>query len=79
MTIRSGIDLDRFGHPTVSPEAMRRRLGLPVDSPIVGSVSRLAPQKAPLDLVRMFALIVAQMPDAILVLVGLSCGLRWKR
>jgi glycosyltransferase involved in cell wall biosynthesis len=68
--IRSGIELERFGHPTVSPDEMRSRLGLPLQSLIVGSVTRLSDQKAPLDLVHMFARVAAQAPDAILVIVG---------
>jgi glycosyltransferase involved in cell wall biosynthesis len=68
--IRSGIEVDRFGHPTVSPAAMRAQLGLGPDTPILGSVTRLVPQKSPLDLVRMFAHVAAHIPDAVLVIVG---------
>jgi glycosyltransferase involved in cell wall biosynthesis len=52
--IRSGIELDRFGHPQVSRAEMRRALGIPQDALVVGSVTRLSPQKAPLDLVEAF-------------------------
>jgi glycosyltransferase involved in cell wall biosynthesis len=68
--IRSGIELDRFGHPTVPPAEMRRQLGLPLDAPVIGSVTRLSPQKSPLDLVDAFALVQQQRPDARLVVVG---------
>lgn len=68
--IRSGIELDRFGHPTVPPAEMRRRLGLPADAPVIGSVTRLSPQKSPLDLLDSFAHIQQQRPDAWLVVVG---------
>ena len=70
VTIRSGIELDRFGHPTVPPAEMRRRLGLPLDAPVIGSVTRLSPQKSPLDLVDAFAHVHQQRPDARLVVVG---------
>lgn len=53
--IRSGIELDRFGHPQVSRAEMRQQLGIPQDALVVGSVTRLSPQKAPLDLVEAFA------------------------
>jgi glycosyltransferase involved in cell wall biosynthesis len=68
--IRSGIELDRFGHPTVPPAEMRRQLGLPLDAPVIGSVTRLSPQKSPLDLLDAFAHIHRQRPDAWLVVVG---------
>jgi glycosyltransferase involved in cell wall biosynthesis len=70
VVIRSGIELDRFGHPTVPPAEMRRRLGLPLDAPVIGSVTRLSPQKSPLDLVDAFAQVQQQRPDARLVVVG---------
>jgi glycosyltransferase involved in cell wall biosynthesis len=68
--IRSGIELERFGHPGVAPAEMRRRLGIPLGSPIIGSVTRLSPQKSPLDLLDAFAYIHQQRPDAWLVVVG---------
>jgi glycosyltransferase involved in cell wall biosynthesis len=68
--IRSGIELERFGHPTVSPAEMRHRLGIPLDAPVVGSVTRLSPQKSPLDLLDALAHIHQQRPDAWLVVVG---------
>ncbi|MEZ4715773.1 MAG: hypothetical protein R2851_06755 [Caldilineaceae bacterium] len=46
VVIRSGIELDRFGHPQV---ARRDAVwGIPVDAPVVGTVTRPSPQKAPL-------------------------------
>ncbi|MCB0064981.1 MAG: glycosyltransferase, partial [Caldilineaceae bacterium] len=49
VVIRSGIELDRFGHPKVAPAATRAAWGIPADAPVVGTVTRLSPQKAPLD------------------------------
>jgi glycosyltransferase involved in cell wall biosynthesis len=68
--IRSGIELDRFGHPQISPAEMRRQLGIPADALVVGSVTRLSPQKAPLDLMDAFAHIRQQFPDAWFLVVG---------
>lgn len=68
--IRSGIELERFGHPQVASPVMRQQLGIPPDVPVIGSVTRLSPQKAPLDLVEAFALIHQQRPDAWFVVVG---------
>jgi len=68
--IRCGIELDRFGHPQVPPHEMRRQLGLPQDALVVGTVTRLSPQKSPLDLVEAFAHIHQQYPAAWFVIVG---------
>ncbi len=68
--IRSGIELERFGHPQVARAEMRAQLGIPTDAPVVGSVTRLSAQKAPLDLVAAFAKIHRERPDAWFVVVG---------
>lgn len=68
--IRSGIELDRFGHPQCPPSEMRAQLGLPPDALVVGSVTRLSPQKAPLDLVETFIHVHRQRPQTWFVLVG---------
>jgi glycosyltransferase involved in cell wall biosynthesis len=68
--IRSGIELDRFGRPRIAREEMRARLGIPLDAPVVGSVTRLSPQKAPLDFVQAAATAMRRMPEAWFVLVG---------
>ncbi|MEM7533263.1 MAG: glycosyltransferase family 4 protein [Chloroflexota bacterium] len=68
--IRSGIELERFGHPQVSPPEMRQLLGIPQDAPVVGSVTRLSPQKGPLDFVQMAARIAQTHPDTHFVMVG---------
>ena len=70
VVIRSGIELDRFGHPQVPREETRRAWGIPVDAPVVGTVTRLSPQKAPLDFVAAAAQVHAQRPDVRFMLVG---------
>ncbi len=70
VVIRSGIELDRFGHPSVPPAEMRRRLGIPSNALVIGSVTRLLPQKAPLDLLNAFALVHRKRPDVWLTVVG---------
>jgi glycosyltransferase involved in cell wall biosynthesis len=70
VVIRSGIELDRFGHPQVAPAEMRQQLGIPSDALVVGSVTRLSPQKAPLDLIDAFGHIQRQFPHAWFVVVG---------
>ncbi len=68
--IRSGIEMDRFGKPQVSREEMRRQLGIPPDALVVGSVTRLSAQKAPLDLVATFGEVSRAYPDVHFVVVG---------
>jgi glycosyltransferase involved in cell wall biosynthesis len=68
--IRSGIELDRFGHPRVSRAETRAELGIPLNGPVVGTVTRLSPQKAPLDFVQAAGIIAQNLPEAWFVMVG---------
>lgn len=70
VTVYNGIDIDRFRHVRVDRAALRASLGIPAGAPVVGTVSRLAPQKAPDDFVRLAALVHAQRPSAHFVFVG---------
>lgn len=70
VVIRSGIELDRFGKPHVQREAMRESLGIPLDVPVVGTVTRLSGQKAPLDFIRAAATVARSHPNAWFVMVG---------
>jgi glycosyltransferase involved in cell wall biosynthesis len=59
--------------PPVTParrREARRLLGLPDDAEIVGTVARLAEQKAPLDMVAAFATLAHDRPNAYLVWIG---------
>ncbi len=49
---------------------MRHQLGIPKDALVVGSVTRLSPQKAPLDLVEAYGEIAKQYPNVWFVIVG---------
>lgn len=68
--IRSGVELDRFGHPQKPPEQMRQTLNIPLDVSLVGTVARLSPQKAPLDFIQTCATIAQQNSNVWFVLVG---------
>ncbi|MHC4617094.1 MAG: glycosyltransferase family 4 protein [Planctomycetota bacterium] len=70
VTIRSGIELDRFLRPTRTREEMRTELGIPLDAPVVGTVARFSPQKAPLDFIQAMSEVAASMPEAHFVYVG---------
>jgi glycosyltransferase involved in cell wall biosynthesis len=70
VVIRSGIELDRFGHPQVPPEQTRAALDIPLTNPVVGTVTRLSPQKAPLDFIKMAGIIAQDSPQTWFVVVG---------
>ncbi|MBI4401223.1 MAG: glycosyltransferase family 4 protein [Nitrospirae bacterium] len=68
--IRSGVDLAAIRQTRVDVPAKKRELGLAPDRPVVGMVAPLKPQKAPLDFVRMAALVHQARPDVGFVLAG---------
>lgn len=70
VVIRSGIDMERFSHPHVPRCKTRAAWGIPQDAHVVGTVTRLSPQKAPLDFVRTAALVAKQMPETWFMMVG---------
>jgi len=70
IAIRSGIELDRFWKPSRPREAVRAELGIPSEVAVVGTVTRLSPQKAPLDFVDTASQVVAQRQDVHFVIVG---------
>ncbi|HEY3018711.1 MAG TPA: glycosyltransferase family 4 protein [Solirubrobacteraceae bacterium] len=66
--VPSAVELDEI--PRGADPGTRDALGLPADAPVVGAVGRLDFQKAPLDFVRMAALVAESHPDARFVMVG---------
>lgn len=70
VVIRSGIELDRFGHPQVPRETTRTAWGIPQDAIVIGSVTRLSPQKAPLDFVKAAAQVAQRYPQTYFMMVG---------
>ncbi len=66
-----GVDHERF-HPLAGDErvAVRRRLGLPTDGPLVVSVSRLVPRKGMDVLIKAVGRLRAQHPDLALAIGG---------
>jgi len=69
VTIHNGIDTDRFGSPHDS-SAIRAALGLCADQPVIGIVARLDPIKNHEALITAMKQIVAQLPRAVLLIVG---------
>jgi glycosyltransferase involved in cell wall biosynthesis len=70
VVVRSGIELDRFMRPSRGRDDVRAELGIPAAATVVGSVTRLSPQKAPLDLVDAFGLAARARPETWFLIVG---------
>jgi glycosyltransferase involved in cell wall biosynthesis len=68
-TIPNAIDASRWD-PSTDGSAFRQELGIPLDAPLLASVSRLFSWKGQRELLRAFALAHAVRPDAKLVIVG---------
>lgn len=64
--VPNGIDLDR----DPEPYDLRAHLGVPATAPLVGTISRLVPQKDPLTWVAMAALVAEQVPAAHFAVIG---------
>ena len=65
----NGIELDP-PQPAAQPPDLRDRFGIPPASPLVGSISRLVPQKAPEHLAAAWAEAARASPEAHFVLIG---------
>lgn len=63
-----GVDEKAF-HPDSGGDALRARLGL-TDRPVVVCVSRLVPRKGQDTLIRAMPRVLAEVPDAVLLVVG---------
>lgn len=68
--VHSGIDIARFSQTGGGREAIRRALGFEPGHTVVGTVSCLKPQKAPLDFVRAAAAAHAQDPELRFFIAG---------
>jgi len=68
--IRSGIEVQAFRDVRTTRDEARRRLGLPRDAFVIGSVGRLEGQKSPLDLLAAFVPVAGERPETHLVYVG---------
>jgi glycosyltransferase involved in cell wall biosynthesis len=68
--VRSGIQIEVYRDVATTRAEARARLGIPASALVVGSVGRLSPQKAPLDLLEGFAALARERADAHLAIVG---------
>ncbi len=68
--IYEAADIERFGTPPLSMSDARERLGIDPSVLVVGSLTRLSPQKAPLDFVDVAALVLAEEPGVHFCIAG---------
>lgn len=64
-----GLDFQRFAH-LVDRETARRDLGLPLQSPLVGTVARLTPHKRVDLFLKVCADVAAHRPDSVFLVLG---------
>lgn len=68
--IPSGIPIEKFRDVSVDSQSMRSELGIPHHAVVIGTVGRLAPQKAPQNFVSMAAIIAAEVPNSHFIWAG---------
>ncbi len=68
--VRSGVDLKKLRNIRIDPMRKRSELGLNPNEPVIGMISPLKPQKAPLDFVLAAARIHRVKPNVQFLLVG---------
>ncbi|MBI4381363.1 MAG: glycosyltransferase [candidate division NC10 bacterium] len=68
--IRNGVDLEAFDPKTVDGSTVRRAFGLEKDTPLIGIVGRMTPQKGHRDLLTALVQIKASVPTVRVMIVG---------
>lgn len=68
--IRSGIDVEDFARADALRDAARAELGYAADTPVVGTIACLKPQKAPADFIGACAVIADELPSARFFIAG---------
>ena len=68
--IRCGINQERFRKVAIDRAEKRKELGFSPESPLVGMIACLKPQKSPLDYVRVARLVKTEIPDCQFLLAG---------
>ncbi len=68
--IRSGIDLRQFTAMNNMGKPIRAELDIPRHARVIGTVTRLSPQKAPIIFINAAKSVIDELPDTYFVLVG---------
>jgi len=72
--IGSAVDLEKFKPPRDRTK-FRREIGVGADTPLIGNVGMIRPDKGQLELVKSVPLILDKRPDARFVIVGQGTGI----
>jgi L-malate glycosyltransferase len=72
--IGSAVDLQRF-RPPRDRKKFRREIGVADDTPLIGNVGMIRPDKGQLELVKAAPLVLDKCPDARFVIVGQGTGI----
>lgn len=70
VVVRNGIDMKRFRNPGKSREEVRKELGIPSSSFVIGHIGRFVPVKNHSFLLSVFESVVGKNPDSRLILIG---------
>jgi glycosyltransferase involved in cell wall biosynthesis len=65
-----GTVLEEFLHVKVDPLVKKGDLGIPKESPVVGTITNFKPQKAPLDFIRVARGVTEEIPECRFIMVG---------
>jgi len=68
--IRSGIELAAFANPLRPRQTVRKEFGIPMDAVVIGTVTRLSPQKSPLVFIEAAHIISNTHPNVYFLVVG---------
>jgi len=68
--IRSGIELAAFANPQRPWQTVRKEFGIPLDAAVIGTVTRLSPQKAPHVFIKAAHVILKTHPNVFFLIVG---------
>lgn len=68
--IHNGVDLNRFAADPAASRRVRREFGIGEERFLIGIVGQITARKGQLELIRAFAKVAKQIPEAILAVVG---------
>ena len=68
--IPSGVEVERFEKPRISPNVLRKRLGIGEDEKVVGFIGRLSPVKGARYLLPAGEILCKRYPNIVLLFVG---------
>jgi glycosyltransferase involved in cell wall biosynthesis len=69
VTFYGGVDIEKYDATAIGEE-IRKEFGLSLDTPIIGSVSRLEAGKGHSELIQAASLVVKEFPNAVFLIVG---------